>query len=173
MRKFAGLLGACGMVAAFCLFTVAQADEEKVPLDKVPKAVVEAVKTRFPDAKLESAEKETKDDKTVYEIAIKNKNQKIEVTLTADGKIVEIEKQIAASDLPKTVSETLAAKYPKADFKVIEEVIKVKDGKEKLEYYEVHLVTAQGAAVEVQVTANGKILAEEKQDKEKKEEKKK
>jgi len=173
MRKFAGWLRVCGMVAAFCLFTVAQADEEKVPLDKVPKAVVEAVKTRFPDAKLESAEKETEDGKTVYEIAIKNKDQKIEVTLTADGKIVEIEKQIAASDLPKAVADALATKYAKAKYKVIEEVIKVKDGKEKLEYYEVHLMTAQGAAVEVRVAANGKLLAEEKQDQEKKEEKKK
>ena len=33
----------------------ARADEEKVPLDKVPKEVMEAVKARFPGAKLHGA----------------------------------------------------------------------------------------------------------------------
>ena len=142
-------------------------DEEKVPLDKVPKAVIDGVKARFPDAKLMSAETEKEGDKVVYEIAITNKDQKIEVTLTPDGKIMEIENQIAAKDLPKVVKETLESKYPQATYQMIEEVIKIKEGKEHLEYYEVLLVTADKKKLEVSVTPKGEISKTEDKSKEK------
>jgi Putative beta-lactamase-inhibitor-like, PepSY-like len=165
-RMLNGLVVFAGL-AVFVLAAAARADEEKVPLDKVPKAVLDGVKARFPDAKLVSAEKEKERDKTVYEIAITNKDQKIEVTLTPDGKIVEIENQIAAKDMPKVVTEALEAKYPQATYKMIEEVIKVKDGEEKLEYYEVLLVTAEKKKLEVSVSPKGKITKVEDKSKEK------
>ena len=147
-----GFIGASGGV---------RADEEKVPLDKLPRAVVDGVKKRFPDAELTGAEKEDENGKTVYEVAIKDKGQKSEVTLTPEGTLVEIEKRIEAKDLPKAVSEALDQKYPKATFKTIEEVIKVRDGKEKLEYYELVLVTAEKKKLEVTITPDGKINHEE------------
>lgn len=167
MRTVWLLLTVVAVAGLMGTFAGARADEEKVPLDKLPKAVVEAVKKRFPDAQLVSAEKETEDGKTVFEVNIKNKGQTIEVTLTPEGTIVEIEKQIEAKDLPKTVAEALEKKFPKATFKVIEEVIKVKDGKEGLAYYEVLLVTAEMKKLEVAVTADGKITKEEDKSKEK------
>ena len=45
----------------------AQADETKIPLDQVPAVVKDAVKKKFPDAKMEEAEKEVKDGKTTFE----------------------------------------------------------------------------------------------------------
>src|SRR5262245_17957758 len=158
------VVAVAGLVAVHGRLT---ADEEKVPLDKLPKAVVDAVKKRFPKAELVSAEKETDDGKTVYEVAIKNDDQRIEVTLTPDGAITEIEKQIGTKDLPKAATEALAGKYPKASYKIIEQVTKVKDGKEKLEYYEVLLVTADKKKLEVSVTAEGKLTKEEDKSKEK------
>jgi hypothetical protein len=166
MRLFVTGLALCCVLGLPVLVGTLRADEEKVALDKVPKAVLEAVKARFPDAKMLSAEIEKEDGKTVYEIAIKDKDQKIEVTVTPDGKIVSMEKQIAAKDLPKAVTEALEAKYPKATYKMIEEVIEVKDGKEKLEGYEVLLVTAEKKKLEVVVAPDGKITKEEKKDKE-------
>jgi hypothetical protein len=145
----------------------ASADEEKVTLDKVPRAVLKAVKARFPDAKLLKAEKETENGKTVFEIGLKNMEQSIEVTLTPDGTIIEIEKQIAAKDMPKVVAAALEDKYPKATYRMIEEVIKVKDKEEKLAYYEVLLVTAAKKKLEVSVTPEGKISKEEDKSKEK------
>jgi uncharacterized membrane protein YkoI len=159
-----------GMAATLCLCLFAAsaaADEEKVPLDKLPKAVVDAVKARFPDAKLVGAEKETENGKTVFEVAIKNKDQNIEVTLTPEGEIVEIEKEISAKDLPEKVTKALQAKYPKATYKTIEEVIKVDKKKEKLAYYEVLLVTADKKKFEVSVEPDGKIVKEEDKSKEK------
>jgi hypothetical protein len=154
--------------AAIVVLTAVRADEEKVALDKLPKAVTNAVKAKYPKAKLVSAEKETEGGKTVYEVSIKEKGQNIEVTLTPEGTITEIEKQIAEKDLPKDVVAALQAKYPKATYKMIEEVFKVTDGKEKLEYYEVLLETKDKKKFEVSVTPEGKINKEE--DKNKKEE---
>jgi uncharacterized membrane protein YkoI len=135
-----------------------RADEEKVPLDKVPKAVVDAVKKKFPDVKLGEASKEKEDGKTIYELAFTYKDSKYEVECEEDGTIVAIDKQIEAKELPKEVAKALEEKYPKATYKVIEEVTK----KDKIAMYEVELVTADKKEIEVQVDPAGKILKEEK-----------
>jgi hypothetical protein len=156
--------------AVFVLAAPVRADEEKVPLDEVPKAVLDAAKRRFPKAEVAGASKEKDGDKTVYEIELKLDGKKIDVTLTEDGTITTIEQQIDAKGLPNAVSEALDKKYPKATYKIIESVTKVKDGKEKLEYYEVLLVTAEKKVIEVEIFPDGKIKNEE--EKKKKEEKK-
>ncbi len=150
----------------------AEAGEEKIPLDKLPKAVVEAVKKRFPKAELTAAAKETVDKKTEYEVILKNEGQKIDVTLTPEGIILGMEKEISAKDLPKAVTKTLKKSYPKAAYKKVEEVIKVKDDKETLAFYEVLLETADKKTMEVKIEADGKLLGGDKQEGEQKEEKK-
>lgn len=159
-------------VALLVLAAPVRADEEAVPLDKVPKPVLEAAKKRFPKAEVVGASKETEKDKTVYEIEMKEAGKTIDVTLTPEGVITTIEKQIDAKDLPKPVGEALEKKYPKATYKVIESVTAVKDKKETLEYYEAHLVTAEKKEIEVEIFPDGKIKAEEEKKPEKKDEKK-
>jgi uncharacterized membrane protein YkoI len=148
-------------VLGLCVTAISRADEEKVALDKLPKTVLDAVKARFPKAELVGASKEKEDGKTVYEVTIKDQGANIDVTLTPEGAITLIEKEIAAKDLPKAVTKTLEEKYPKAKYKTIEEVTKVENKSEKLAYYEVLLVTAQKKTLEVQVDASGKIVNEE------------
>jgi hypothetical protein len=162
-------------LTAVVMFTVAlvapaaRADEESLPLDKLPKAVTDAVKKRFPKAELVEAAKETEGDKVEFEVSIKDGETKIDVMLTPDGKITLIEKQVAAKALPKAVTDALEGKYPKATLTTVEEVIKVADGKETLDFYEVLLVTADKKTFEVKLTAEGKITeTEEKKEKEKK-----
>jgi len=145
--------------------TIARTDEgkeEKVPLDKLPKAVVEAVKAKFEGAELVSAEKEKEDGKEVFEVAIKHKGHNIEVTLTPEGKIVSIEKEIDVKDLPKEVKEALDAKYPKAEIKKAEE-----ETKNDKVTYEVLIVTAEKKKLEVVFDPKGKVLEEEKKDEKK------
>ena len=62
--------------------------EKPVPLDKVPRKVLDAVKSKYPNATIRGASTETDKDKTIYEIAITNTKQQIDVSLTPDGKIV-------------------------------------------------------------------------------------
>jgi uncharacterized membrane protein YkoI len=162
MQRLRGWLVAT-VIASALAGAMARADEakeEKVPLDKVPKAVLDTVKAKFEGAELVSAEKEKEDGKLVYEINLKHKGQKIEVTLTPEGKIVSIEKTIAIKDLPKAVADAVEAKYPKAAIKTAEEVTQG----DKVNY-EVNLVTADKKKVEVLLDATGKILKEEKEEK--------
>jgi hypothetical protein len=136
-----------------------EAKEEKIPLEKLPRAVVDAVKAKYEGCELVSAEKEKENGKDVYEVAIKHKGHNIEVTLTPEGKIVSVEKEIELKDLPKEVKESLDAKYPKATIKKVEE--ETKD--EKLTY-EVLLITAEKKKLEVVFDPKGKVLEEEKKD---------
>jgi uncharacterized membrane protein YkoI len=137
-------------------------EDEKVDLDQVPKPVLQAVKARFKDARVTGVSKEKEDGKVVYEVTIKDRDRNIDVTVTPEGEIVLIEKEIAPGDLPKAVARTLEEKYPKATYKIVEEVIKVQKKVEKLAYYEVLLVTAEKKKLEVQVSAEGKVIKEEK-----------
>jgi uncharacterized membrane protein YkoI len=134
--------------------------EEKVPLDKVPKAVLEAVKAKFKGAELVSAQTEKEDGKTLYEINLKDKGQSVDVTVSPDGKIVSIERTIASKDLPRPVTQALNGKYPRADYKKVEEI--TEDGKLT---YEVLLVTAEKKTIEVVLDRDGKIVKEEAKDK--------
>jgi hypothetical protein len=133
------------------------ADEVAVPLDKVPKAVLDAVKTRFPQGALTEASKETEGDKVSYEVSVKLAGKNIDVTLTPAGAIMLIEKEIASADVPAAVKTTITREYPNQKFDLVEEVIKVADGKETLQYYEYHGKSADGKEVEVEVLPDGKV----------------
>lgn len=149
------------LVAALAV-TGGRADEEKVPLDKLPKAVAEAVKKRFPKLEMKEATKEVTDDKkTVYEVTLTEDKKNIDVTLTPEGVIVMIEKEIDRKDLPKAVAAAIEAKYPDATYKNSEEIVAVKDGKETLESYEVLLETKDKKLIEVVVSTEGKITKTE------------
>lgn len=136
----------------------ARAAEEKVDLSKVPAPVVETVKARFKDTEITGAAKEMEEDKTVYEITITHKGQHIDVTLSPEGELMMIEKQITGKDLPEPVTKLLEREWPKAKHKIVEEIVKVMKKEEKLAYYEVLLDTAEKKTIEVQVAADGKVV---------------
>jgi hypothetical protein len=151
-----------------------QAGEEKVALDKLPKAVLDAAKAKFPDAELVGGGKEEEDGKVTYEVSLKDKGQKVDVELTADGTILVIEKAISVKNLPKEVAEALEHKHPKATIKRVEEITK----QDKIAAYEVLLVTARKKRIwEVTFDPSGKFVkqeekkAKEKEEKEEKEDK--
>jgi uncharacterized membrane protein YkoI len=155
--KMMNMLRSALVVVVSLVFGAApsRADEEKIPLDKVPAKVKEAIKAKFPAAELVSAEKEKEDGKTVFEVVIKNAGQKIEVIVDETGKIVAIEKVIAVKDLPKPVVEALEKKYPKATIKKVEEVLK---GDKTT--YELRIESG-GKTLEVTFDSTGKFLEEE------------
>jgi uncharacterized membrane protein YkoI len=149
---------------ALVVLAKAPAQEQKVALDKVPKAVMDAVNAKFQGAKLLGASTEKEGDKTVYEISLTYKGHHHDVSLEADGKIVSIEREIPFKDLPSAVRDALEAKYPKAKHKVTEELRK---GDGMLHAYEVLLITTADETVEVVLDTQGKILKEEKKAKKK------
>ena len=156
-RFFAGLWTAALVLA--CCTTSARAAEEKIAIEKLPKAVADAVKAKYPGAELNGAEKDVTDGKTIYEVNLKYKGSKYDVSLSPDGKIVEIEKTIDAKELPAAVTKALDQKYPKAKIELAEEV--TVDGKVK---YEVVVTTAEKKKFEVVVEPGGKIVKVEAKD---------
>jgi hypothetical protein len=156
-----GFMGCCvGVVVGLVLLAGARAGD-KIPLDKVPKAVTDAIKGRFPDAEITSVEKETEDGAVVYDVELKHKGVKHEMDIKEDGTILEIENEIPAKNLPEAVAKALEAKYPKSTIKEAMEVNKVKGKDEKLDHYEVTLETAEKKSIEVTVSLDGKEIKEE------------
>jgi hypothetical protein len=133
-------------LAGLFLLTAARADEEKVPLDKVPRPVLDALKAKYPGAELVGVGKEIDNNETVYEAAIKYQGHKMDVTFKADGTLVSAEKEIDAKDLPKPVAGALEAKYPKATYQRVEEET---EGTKVT--YEIRLVTADRKTVSLEV----------------------
>jgi hypothetical protein len=162
MRKPINWLAAI-MSILLLLVSAPRASEVDVSLDQVPKPVLDAVKARFKDAKLTSAAKEQNDEgQLVYEVSMDFEGQTIDMVLAPEGNILIIEKTITAENLPSAVAKTLDDKYPKADYKRLEEVIKVKGSIERLAYYEAVLVTAEKTQLEVELTVDGNIVKESK-----------
>lgn len=157
MRAFNCLVAGSVVVGFVALLAGVRADEEKVALDKLPKAVAEAVRKRFPQAEMISATKETEAGKVEYEVTIKDGGTKTDVMLTPSGSITVIEKEIPAKDLPKAVRATVRKEFPKATYKRAEEVTKVKDGKEMVDFYEVLLETPAKKKIEAQINPDGKL----------------
>jgi uncharacterized membrane protein YkoI len=159
--------GVLAVLAGLFLLTAARAGEEKIPLDKVPKAVLDAVKQKYPGAELVSAVKEEENGKVVYEVVVKDKGQKIEAEFQPDGTLVGVEKEIAAKDLPKAVADAIEAKFPNATIKRAEEAT----AGDKVTY-EVILVTADNQRYLLELDSKGKITEEKKLEEKKKDEKK-
>lgn len=136
--------------------------EEAIAADSVPAAVMSAVRARFPNASVNEAARESKDGKTFYEVSLTDGSRKIDVTATPEGQLVAIEGALAVSDLPASVTQSLAAKYPGATYQIIEDVITTEGGAERLAYYEVLVETADKKLVEVEIAPDGKVLKETK-----------
>jgi uncharacterized membrane protein YkoI len=159
MCRTTGGLG-LGAVAGFLLLGVAApaADKaKKIAPDKLPKKIKAAVHARFPGARATSAEREVEGGRVVYDIELRHKGRKYEMDILKDGTVIEIEKEVAAKDVPQAVTRTVKAKFPKASIKEVMEVNKVKGKKETPHHYEVVLVTG-GKEHEIEVSLNGKLL---------------
>ena len=132
------------------------------PSTSCPRPCWTRPRSSTPTPSWSAAEKETENGKTVYEIKIKDKDQKLEVSFTPEGTLTEIEKTIDVKALPKEVTDALDAKYPKATLEKAEEVT----AGDKVTY-EVRLTTAEKKKLEVELDAKGKVLEEEDKSKEK------
>jgi uncharacterized membrane protein YkoI len=162
MRGIVGWLGVSVVAGLVLLAPVARADDtennKKIPLDKVPKAVMGSIKARFPGADVTSVEKESENGKVVYDIELKHKGRKYEMDIHEDGTVIEIEKEVAAKNVPEAVTKAVKARYPRATIHEVMEVNKVKGKKETPDHYEVTLVTADKKELEIELSLDGKIL---------------
>jgi uncharacterized membrane protein YkoI len=163
MRKLTVSLGVCGLAAFALVAAIALADDkaEKIPPDKLPAKIADAIKGRFPKAEITSAEKEKEDGKIVYDIELKSEGRKYEMDILEDGTIIEIEKEVDVNKLPEGATKTIEDKYPKCKILEAMEVNKVEGKKETPIHYEVTIETAEKKKKEVILALDGKSVKDE------------
>ena len=135
---------------------VARAGEEKIPPDKLPKAVVDAVKVRFPDGKVTSATKETKNGQDIYNVELNQKEHKYEASVKENGTLIEVAKEIAIKDVPSNVTKGVETKYPKSTIREAMEVDKVNGKEEKPDHYAITIETSDKKTIVVTASLDGK-----------------
>jgi uncharacterized membrane protein YkoI len=151
MRTLIGLL-ALTLGVGFC-----HAEEETFPLEKLPKAVTDAVKAKYPKAEIKEAELQTENDKSIFELTIQIGEGTRELKLDADGKFLETSAIISVKLLPKVARDAIEAKFPKCKLRgEMEEGMK--DGKT---IYEVGVTTADGKFMEVNIDETGQFVADD------------
>ncbi len=68
-------------------------DEEKVPVDELPQAVLDAVENAVPGGNIQEAEKETEKGKVVYEVEVLKDGKEYEVEVSESGSVLEVEEE--------------------------------------------------------------------------------
>jgi hypothetical protein len=160
MRLLIVFFSVCA-TALLLVAAAARADEQKIAPDKLPRAVADAVKNRFPGGKITSAEKEKENGKVVYDIELTQKGRHYEMDIQEDGTVIEIEKQVNLEKLPEAVRKALDDKYPNAKIKEVMEVNKVDGKKETPINYEITITTAGNKSMEVTISLDGKKVSGE------------
>jgi hypothetical protein len=151
-----------GLLAVLGLASATRAEEEEIPLDRVPQAVMDSAKARFPGADIKGASEETEDGKpSVYVLEMKRPRHKVHVTFKVDGTVVLVETAVPAKELPKVVRRAVEHRYPGASVMGADSVKKGPELKKEVDYYEFYLMTAKQKPALVQVDPHGKVLKPE------------
>ena len=129
----------------------------------VPARVRAAVEARFPGAQITSVAREKENGQVVYDYELQQDGRKYETDVREDGTLLEVEKQLAGSDVPEAVSRAVAAKYPGAQVREVMEVNKVLQGRETADHYEVTLSGGGAGGKEVNVSMDGRVMEEGKE----------
>src|SRR3954465_14864495 len=94
------------------VFAQAPAPKKAAP-PKAPQAVLDAFRKQYPNATIKSVSSEKEGGRTVYEVESMDGTQRRDLMYEADGKVISTEELIPNAQIPKAVSDALAAKYPK------------------------------------------------------------
>jgi hypothetical protein len=134
----------------------ASAQEKKIKRSDLPPAVEKTVAAQSEGATIKGFSTEKEKGETLYEAEMTVNGHTKDISMTADGSIVEIEEQVAMDSLSAEVKAGLQAKAGKGKILKVESLTK----KCKLVAYEAKVDT-NGKKSEVQVGPDGKPLDHE------------
>jgi uncharacterized membrane protein YkoI len=134
----------------------ASAQEKKIKRSDLPPAVEKTVAAQSTGATIRGFSTEKENGQTLYEAELTVNGHSKDISMTADGSIVEIEEQVALDSLPVEVKAGLQAKAGNGKILKVESLTK----KDKLVAYEAKVET-NGKRTEVQVGPDGKPLDHE------------
>jgi hypothetical protein len=146
------VFAASGLLLAGSAF----AQEKKIKRSDLPPAVEKTVAAQSAGATIREFSTEKENGQTLYEVEMTVNGHSKDISMTADGSIVEIEEQVAMDSLSSDVKAGLQAKAGKGTILKVESLTK----KCKLVAYEAKVET-NGKKSEIQVGPDGKPLDHE------------
>jgi Putative beta-lactamase-inhibitor-like, PepSY-like len=150
-----GWIASVAIVALSIVTLIAGAQDDKLTLNDLPKAVQKTVKARFPEAKIRGVAKEKNEEgATVYEVEMTIKGKAVDIIVDGEGDIEVIEEEIDSDDLPKPVKDVASKTFPKGK---ITQAEKITDEDKKVTY-EVLVKVGDKTPFEVLMAKDGKIL---------------
>jgi hypothetical protein len=149
-----------GMAAAILttLATTTFAGDEKevkITMAQVPAAVQAAVKAYAAGAEIKGIEDSDVDGTKVIEFDLEKDGKASEVAFRPDGKLFSTEEEVALTDLPEAVQQTIAKKSENAKAGKPEKI--VQEGKTS---YEI-VIEKKGKKVEYTLSPEGKVTNKE------------
>jgi len=145
-------LAASGLLLA----GTASAQEKKIKRSDLPPAVEKTVAAESTGATIKGFSTEKEKGQTLYEVEMMVNGHSKDISMAADGSIVEIEEQVVLDSLSADVKAGLQTKAGKGKILKVESLTK----KGKLVAYEAQVET-NGKKSEVQVGPDGKPLDHE------------
>ena len=142
------------VVVMLCLTTDAFAAD-------TPKAVTDAIKKKYPDARIVSVkqEKERNDGKPIYWVSLERGKEEMDVDLDADGKIISEEARVEPSAVPESLKSSIKSSAY-ADWQVTRVERVILGEKEDTAHFEV-LVQKGKQQKELVFAPNGKVEKDE------------
>jgi hypothetical protein len=102
----------------------AHAAEHAVKASAVPAAVHEAVRKKYPEARVVAYTREEERGAVTYEVTIRLKGRVTDVGVTPEGRIVVEEERITRGDLPPEVAKALATSpHARGQIKRVERIV--------------------------------------------------
>jgi hypothetical protein len=144
------------VIAALSLATIVVAQEKKIQRADLPPAVEKTVAAQTQGATIKGFSQEKDKGETYYEAETTVNGHSKDITIDANGTLVEIEEQVALDSLPAAVKAGLQAKAGEGKIVKVESLTK----HDKLVAYEAKVQTA-GKKTEIQVGPDGKPLDHE------------
>jgi hypothetical protein len=144
------------VIAALSLATAVVAQEKKIQRADLPPAVEKTVAAQTQGATIKGFSQENEKGETYYEAETTVNGHSKDITIDANGALVEIEEQVALDSLSSTVKAGLMAKADEGRIVKVESLTK----HDKLVAYEAKVQTA-GKKTEIQVGPDGKPLDHE------------
>jgi hypothetical protein len=144
------------VIAAMSLATTVVAQERKIQRADLPPAVEKTVAAQTQGATIKGFSQEKENGQTLYEAETTVNGHSKDITIDANGALVEIEEQVALDSLPSAVKAGLQAKAGDGKIVKVESLTK----HDKLVAYEAKVQTA-GKKTGIQVGPDGKPLDHE------------
>jgi uncharacterized membrane protein YkoI len=109
MANIAARLAVLSLITGLAVLTTAQAQEKKIKREELPPAVEKTVSEQSQGATIKGFSTEVDKGERLYEVELTVKGHGKDISMDKDGKIVEVEEEVAMDSLPPEAGLTRAA----------------------------------------------------------------